>query len=172
MKKSISQKIKSRARKSLNTQLNKNPKSYVVDTSLILNKFLSKLIRQGLKGTIIIPNAVIAELENQANRGNEIGFLGLEEIANLHKLKNHYKIKIFFQGLRPQDFQIKYAKSGEIDALIRAIAVKNKAIMLTSDLVQAKSAQAYGLEVLYMKPKFRKEKKSFFSFFKKLRKKT
>jgi ATPase len=174
-RKTTSQKIKTRARKSLNKNFEKTPKIYVVDTSLIINKFLGKLIKKGLKGKIIIPNAVMAELENQANRGYEEGFLGLEEVANLHKLKNNYKLQIFFEGLRPNEMQIKFAKSGEIDALIREIALKNKAVLLTADLVQAKSAQAYGLEILYMKPYCKQEKKRFFSFlkkFSKLRKKT
>jgi len=31
--------------------------------------------------TIVIPEAVVAELEAQANQGREIGFLGLAELA-------------------------------------------------------------------------------------------
>jgi ATPase len=62
--------------------------------------------------------------------------------------------------------QIKYAKSGEIDALIRETAIKNQAILITADLVQAKSSQAYGLRVLYIKPKRKKRKKRFLLIFK------
>jgi len=59
---------------------------YLVDTSAIINKKVSKLARKGLSGTIFIPNAVIAELENLANKGQDVGFNGLEEIAKLHHL--------------------------------------------------------------------------------------
>jgi len=162
-KKSRSQKIKSRARKTLNGNLTKQKKSYVVDTSAIINKFLPNLIKKGLKGKLIIPNSVMAELENLANKGLEEGFIGLEEITNLHKQK---QVKVYFQGIRPKELHIKYAKSGEIDALIRNIAKRNKAILITADLVQAKSAQAYGIKVLFLRPRKKKEKKRKFLFWK------
>ena len=65
---------------------------------------------------------MMAELENLANKGREEGFIGLEEITDLHKQKG---INLYFQGIRPKEMHIKYAKSGEIDALIREVAKKN-----------------------------------------------
>jgi len=161
-----SQQIKSKARRNLNRKIDKKRKKYVVDTSVIINKFIPRLIERGLKGQIIIPNAVIAELENLANKGIEAGFIGLEQVASLHKIKKK-KISLVFAGQRPDMKQIKYAKSGEIDALIRGLAFKNKAILVTADLVQAKSAQAYGIKVVFLKPRYIKKKKRWFSFFKK-----
>lgn len=163
-KKTRSQEMKTRARRSLNGKLTKKVRGYVADTSAIINKFLPNLIRKGLKGRIIVPNAVMAELENLANKGKEEGFIGLEEVTKLH---NYKQIKVHFQGIRPKEFQIRYARSGEIDALIRAIARKNKAVLITADLVQAKSAQAYGLQVLFLRPKIKKIKKKGFWFWKK-----
>lgn len=164
-KQKTSHQIKNRARRTLREQgVSKEKRDYVVDTSAVINKFLPVLLKKGMAGKIIIPNAVMAELENLANKGKEEGFIGLDEIAKLHKLK---QLKIYFQGLRPSEMQIKFAKSGEIDALIRGVAIKNKAILITSDLVQAKSSQAYGIHVIYMQPRTRKEKKRrFFSWFK------
>jgi len=157
-KRTRSQEIKTRARRSLNGKISRQKRIYVVDTSAIINKFLPRLIKKGLSGRIIIPNAVMAELENLANKGQEEGFIGLEEIAKLH----HYKqTRLLFLGSRPGEMQIKYAKSGEIDALIREIARKNKAILITADLVQAKSSQAYGLQVIFLRPKIIKKKKRF-----------
>lgn len=166
-RKSRSQKIKTKARRSLSCKFTRKLKNYVIDTSVIINKFLSSLIKKGLRGKIIIPNAVMAELENLANKGREEGFIGMEQVTQLHHLKRKYQIKIFFEGIRPQPNHIKFAKSGEIDALIREIATKNHAILITADLVQAKSAQAYGLKVIFLRPKIKKRKKSFFSFFRK-----
>ncbi len=163
-KKTASQQVKQRARKSLKTKLTIQKKIYVVDTSAIINKFLPALIKKGLNGKIIIPNAVMAELENLANKGVEEGFLGLEEVANIHQYK---QVKIHFQGLRPTEMQIKYAKSGEIDALVRSIAKQNNAVLITSDLVQAKSAQAYGIQVIFLRPKIKNIKKKGFLFWKK-----
>lgn len=138
---------------------------YLVDTSAIIHKKVSKLAKQHrLKGTILIPNAAIAELENLANRGQDVGFKGLEEIAKLH----HYKsLKIKFVGPRPSEHHIKYAKSGEIDALIRGLANTYHAILITADIVQSKSAAAYGIKVLFHKVRFKKPEKKRFLFFKK-----
>ncbi|MBI2629882.1 hypothetical protein HYW76_02170 [Candidatus Pacearchaeota archaeon] len=158
-KKITSRAIKNKARRTLSNKFVKSKKSYVVDTSSIINKFLPKLIKKGLNGLLIIPNAVIAEMENMANKGREEGFIGLEEVAKLHKLKHYYPIKPYFYGNRPNEMQIKFAKSGEIDALIRSIAIEKKSDLITSDLVQAKTAQAYGLEVVYLAPKIKPEKK-------------
>jgi len=156
-----SQQIKQKARKTLNWKITSNKRDYVVDTSAIINKFLNKLLTRGLRGRLIIPNAVIAELENLANKGQEEGFTGLEEIAKLH----HYKqIKLYFSGMRPGEMQIKFARSGEIDALIREEARKIKAILITADLVQAKSSQAYGIQVVFLKPKIKQKKKRRFLF--------
>lgn len=150
--------IKSRARRTLNKRVEKINKTYVADTSAIINRFIPSLIKRGLKGKLIVPNAVMAELENLANKGQEIGFTGLEEVARFHKFDS---IKLFFQGIRPKEMHIRYAKSGEIDSLIRDIAFKNHAILITADLVQAKSAQAYGIEVIFLKPKPIKRKRRF-----------
>ncbi len=134
---------------------------YLVDTSVIAQKKLYRLFKTKIKGELLIPNAVIAELENLANRGQDIGFDGLEDIAKLHHLKSRVKIK--FIGERPTGHQIKFAKSGEIDALIRGLAYREHAVLITADKVQAKSAQAYGLKVFFIKTIF-KEKKKFSLF--------
>ena len=158
--------FKKNARKTLKSDFSQDFQSYVIDTSVVINKFLPTLIKKGLKGKIIIPNAVMAELENMANKGREEGFIGLEEVANLHKLKKLYKIQLYFYGNRPNEMQIKFAKSGEIDSLIREIARANKAIIVTSDLVQAKTSQAYGLNVLFLRVKIPEKKKPFLFFWK------
>jgi len=162
--KSRTQIIKDRARRNLNKTFEKRQKTYVTDTSAIINQFLPGLIERGLSGKLIVPNAVIAELENLANKGNEAGFIGLDQVANLHKLKKKFKIAVIFDGPRPEMKHIRFAKSGEIDALIRGLAFKHKATLITADLVQAKSAQAYGLNVLFLRPKPVEKKKKWFSF--------
>lgn len=140
---------------------NKNSR-YLVDTSVIAQRKLVRLFRKKLQGTILIPNAVIAELENLANKGNDAGFHGLEEVAKLHHLKPNVKIK--FIGLRPTGHQIRYAKSGEIDALIRELAYKHRATLITADIVQAKSAMAYNVKVFFVKTPHKKKRKKLFFF--------
>ena len=123
---------------------------YVPDTSVIIEEILSKEILEGtLSGTILIHNAVVAELEHQANTGQEIGLIGLKEIKTLRELSEQGKITLEFIGERPSAEQIKYAKKGEIDALIRKNTYDNNATLITADLVQARSAEAFGIQVKY-----------------------
>ena len=122
---------------------------YVPDTSVIIEKALTRLIKEKkIKGTLLIPKAVISELENQANTGRETGLIGLEELQPLQKIGN-----VEFIGDRPNLSQIKYAKrGGEIDAMIKDLAQEHKATLITADLVQAESAKAVGVTVIYLEP--------------------
>ncbi|MDP3917447.1 MAG: PINc/VapC family ATPase [Nanoarchaeota archaeon] len=127
-------------------------KKYVIDTSAIIEKIPSSKIKNKeiTSGVILIPHAVLAELENQANRGKEIGLIGLEEIQELRELCKT-KLSLEFVGERPSDHQIKHAKSGEIDAYIRGLAGENHATLITADVVQAESAKALGIPVDFIK---------------------
>ncbi len=142
-------------------------KSYVLDTSVIIEKAISKMINEKkLSGKIIVTRATLAELENQANEGQEIGFIGLEEIQELQKLTKQGKIQLSFLGTRPTISQIKYAKiGGEIDAVIRDIAYNEGAILITADRIQSESAKALGMEVMFLEFKFIKEKLEFEKYF-------
>ena len=94
--------------------------NYVPDTSVIIAEILSKEVKEGeLKGRVLIPNSVVAELEHQANTGQEVGLIGLKELKTLRELSEEKKIELEYIGERPSAEQIKYAKKGEIDALIR-----------------------------------------------------
>ena len=132
---------------------------YVVDTSVIIEKIVSKLVKKKeIEGTIVVPNAVVAELEAQANRGLEIGLIGLEELEELQNLHKENIIEIKFVGARPTPSQIAYAKSGEIDALIREIAYNENATLITADRVQKLSAKVFGINVKFIETRALKTK--------------
>ena len=95
---------------------------------------------------------MIAELEAQANQGREIGFSGLTELQALCKLAEEGTIELKFVGVRPTLEQVKLASGGEIDALIRNVAIEHSARFITSDIVQAEVARAKGLDVICLKP--------------------
>ncbi|MGA2919125.1 PINc/VapC family ATPase [Methanoregula sp.] len=126
----------------------------VPDTSVLIDGRITSMIKAGeYKGaTIIVPEAVIAELEAQANNGREIGFAGLNELQQLCKMAEEKTIELKFSGIRPSLEQVKLASGGEIDAMIRGIAIENSARFITSDNVQAEVARAKGLDVIYLKP--------------------
>jgi ATPase len=141
-------------------------KTYVPDTSAIIEGVISELIEKSeISGAIIIANAVVSELEAQANRRKEIGFLGLDELKKLQEFKKEGKIELRFVGPRPTPDQIKYAKSGEIDAMIRQIAYEESSTLITADIVQAESARVYGLEVKFIEQVPLKEKLSIEKYF-------
>ncbi|HJJ54932.1 MAG TPA: ATPase, T2SS/T4P/T4SS family, partial [Methanocorpusculum sp.] len=62
------------------------------------------------------------------------------------------KIVLQYYGVRPNLDQVKLASGGEIDALIRQVAIDKHAVFLTSDYVQSQVAKAKGLEVVFLKP--------------------
>ena len=142
-------------------------KKYVVDTSVVVERAVTKLFKnKKISGNIIVPRAVLAELEHQANTGQEIGFLGLEELQALQKLHSEEKIKLSFAGDRPNLYQKAYAKDGgEVDALIRDIAYNESAVLVTADKVQSESAKALGIEVQYYHRQEMKDKLGIEEFF-------
>ncbi len=110
----------------------------VPDTSVIVDGRITKIVLQDeFQGCeVIIPEAVVSELENQANKGRETGFNGLDELKNLQGLYNEGKIDLLYVGKRPTLEQISMARGGEIDAMIRDTAQDNDATLITSDKVQ------------------------------------
>jgi len=121
----------------------------VPDTSVVIEGLLSKMIeKKELKiSTLLIHEAVLAELESQANKNRGTGFMGLQEIEKLRELSKKSRFKIEYKGNRPGDFEIKFAKSGEIDSLIRLLAQTENATLITADIVQATVARAKGIPV-------------------------
>lgn len=125
----------------------------VPDTSVIVDGRITKIVQEEeFKGCeVVIPEAVVSELENQANRGRETGFNGLEELKNLQELYTEGIIDLIYIGKRPTLEQISLARGGEIDAMIRDTAQKTESTLITSDRVQMEVAKAQGLDVIYLK---------------------
>lgn len=106
---------------------------------------------------IIVPNAVVAELEAQANRGHESGLTGLDELAKLQDFAKAERVTLRFIGDRPSLEAIELARSGEIDAMIRLVAQSEKGRLVTSDRIQAAVAGATGIDYQYIRPFTKKE---------------
>ncbi|MBI2077174.1 MAG: Flp pilus assembly complex ATPase component TadA [Euryarchaeota archaeon] len=126
----------------------------VPDTSVIVDGRITRFVESGeLEGAeIVVAEAVVAELEAQANRGHESGLAGLDELARLQDLAKAGRVRVIFQGQRPTAEQIELARSGAVDALIRKVAAEAKGQLLTSDRVQAAVAGATGIDYRYMRP--------------------
>ncbi|HWP78286.1 MAG: PINc/VapC family ATPase [Thermoproteota archaeon] len=125
----------------------------VVDTSVIISGYLTKQIEsKSLQNIeVIIPVAVLDELQSQASQGKEQGFVGLEEIKKINKICHENNITLQFVGQRPSLEDIRLAKHGRIDAIIKDVAKQNDAILYTADYVQGLTAEAEGLSVNYQR---------------------
>ncbi|MFH0711365.1 MAG: PINc/VapC family ATPase [Candidatus Aenigmatarchaeota archaeon] len=139
----------------------------VTDTSIIIDGKLSELLEKGkLKDTeIIVPLAVLDELQSQASKGREIGFVGLEELKKIRKMADEKGIKIRFTGERPSMDDIRLAKSGRIDALIRDVAKVENATLMTADYVQALVGEAEGVSVQHIAAEIKTTGLAFEKFF-------
>lgn len=126
-----------------------NNRSLALDTSVLAEGIVTEYLKEKkiLATHIIIPKAVLNELEHQANQGKETGFIGLEQVQYLTE---HPDIEVEFSGSRvgPQD--IKFAGSGAIDNIIRETAREYDATLMTADRVQALVAKAMGIDVLFV----------------------
>ncbi len=122
--------------------------SIVPDTSVLVDGKISKLAEEGeITEEVIIPEFVVDEIENQANKGLEIGHIGIEEIRKLREIGEEKGFEVNFTGRRPNMEEINLAKSGRIDALIRDVAEEMGATLYTGDIVQSKVAEAKGIDV-------------------------
>ena len=138
------------------------------DSSIIINGKMSSLVETGeIKGDveIVIPLIVVEELQSQASKGRETGFLGLKELKKLRVLCEEKGIPIKIVGERPSLDDIRLARSGRIDALILDLAKKEDCILYTSDYVQALTAEADGTKVKYLPAEGKLEKLVFEKFF-------
>ena len=124
----------------------------VPDTSVLIDGRVTRLLKEGRWDDVdvLIPEAVVAELEAQAHRGMETGYDGLEEIRALAS-KPVKRMRMRFAGARPTYDQVRLADGGEIDAVVRDLALQEGALLVTSDWIQARLAEAKGVQVEYLR---------------------
>lgn len=139
----------------------------ICDTSIIVDGKISQMVESGeLKNVeIIIPLAVLDELQAQASKGKEPGFVGLEELKRLREICDKKNIKIRFTGDRPSIEDIKLARSGRIDALIRDVAKLENGELITADYVQALVAEVEGVKVRHIRAEIKTTGLKFEKYF-------
>ncbi len=126
--------------------------TYIPDTSVIVDGRFCKFLKERTPADVIVPESLLSEIEHQANEGKSVGFTGLEELKQLRKMCDEGSISLSFSGKRPSEWQIKRAKSGEIDEMIRQSALETNSILVTGDFVQKSIAEVKGIKVLYLEP--------------------
>ncbi len=139
----------------------------VLDTSVIINGLLTAQVESGniRNSEIIIPQAVVDELQSQASQKKEQGFAGLKEIKNLKNLSKNFGLEISIQGNHPSTEDIRMAGKGKIDSIIKDIAKQNQATLYTSDNVQHLVAQTEGITSVFLQPTLKEEDLKFLKYF-------
>jgi ATPase len=126
----------------------------VPDTSVIIDGRITERVEDGefAGASVVVPEAVVSELEAQANGGRDTGWEGLAELERLLALDDAGDIDLEYVGRRPDAVEKRDAHEGDIDALIRDVAMERGGTLVTSDDVQAAVARAQGGEVLELEP--------------------
>jgi len=126
----------------------------VPDTSAIIDGRVSERIddESYAGATILVPEAVVGELESQANAGYDSGWNGLEELQRLTDCAEAGAIELSYVGRRASGVEQAGASEGDVDAVIRDVAEDNGATLLSSDRVQSAVGRAKGLAVEYVEP--------------------
>ncbi|PSP97468.1 ATPase [Halobacteriales archaeon QS_4_70_19] len=128
----------------------------VPDTSAVVDGRVSEFHERGEPvETVYVPEAVVSELESQANAGFDTGWDGLAELQRLADLADADELAVEYVGERPTSDEIGGAREGDVDAVIRDIAQEYDATLLTSDAVQAEVARAKGIAVEYVEAETR-----------------
>ncbi|MFM5881840.1 ATPase, PilT family [Methanobrevibacter gottschalkii] len=142
-------------------------KCIIPDTSAVIIGAITELLEKEDIDypEIIVPEAVVCELEHQANANRSEGQKGLRELQKLQELQCDGELSVSFKGKRPTNYDIKYAKSGEIDSIIRDLARSEMGTLLTNDKVQAETAKAQGIPVYYFKQEYKEITLSIEKFF-------
>jgi ATPase len=137
----------------------------VVDTSIIIDRKVPEIIETEKPEELFVPYVVLDELQAQASKGRDEGYLGLDELKEVRKICDRLQIKLSFVGERPSMEDIKLSSSGRLDALIRDVARKNDATLITADYVQALVGEAEGVKTKYIPKKPKRRKLGFKRFF-------
>ncbi len=125
----------------------------VTDTSVIINGQLIAQVESGSirNSEIIIPQAVVDELQSQASMNREQGFEGLKKMQRLADISGSYGLQVATRGDHPSGDDIVLAAGGRIDALVIDMARDSGATLYTSDRVQHLVARAQGIQTVLLR---------------------
>ncbi|MGC8961616.1 MAG: PIN domain-containing protein, partial [Candidatus Bathyarchaeia archaeon] len=137
----------------------------VPDTSVIIEGYISRSLAHRKDVELVIPYAVVDELQAQASKGRELGWIGLNELTKMRKICEKNGISIRFVGERPKLEDVRLATSGRIDSLIIEVAKEVGGTLYTADQIQSKVALIQGVPTKLIKQRRKRKVLSFESFF-------
>lgn len=123
-----------------------------MDKSALISGAASRLISEGkIAGRIVLHRAIIENIESRARNGDETGLNALRSLAEASKGAN---CKIEFAGVQSQ--------SSDIRVDVRELAYMMGAVLITSDLLQAKISESIGIKTIYQRPACKLKLSEFF----------
>jgi ATPase len=120
---------------------------YVVDVDSVLDGSIRAMVERGeIRGKIVILKSLVEYFHKEASSGRSLGYTGLEELRRLLELQNPgVEVSVVEDEKRsPKDYDVYVVKTA-----IRDYAWRVGATLVTSDSVQASTAGALGLPVIY-----------------------
>ncbi len=138
----------------------------VVDTSVVINGQLESLISVGeLRGCeIVIPQAVIDELYDQAAMHHQYGRDGLDMLARLYKNAKEDGTNITIHGNHAAE-NPDVASPVRVGSIVNDAAKRLRATLYTSDRLQHAVAQAQGIETTLLSTEIKAEELEFHQYF-------
>ncbi|MEM3979939.1 MAG: ATPase, partial [Ignisphaera sp.] len=123
---------------------------YVPDTTVIIERTLSKIIKDGLiRGKIVIPKEYLTFFESRALQGSALGLLCLQEISeivDLARKKEDLDIMILESGHKEAYIN----DLGYLDHIAREIAKKLGGKLLTHNSIQRMICNSMDVNVLLL----------------------
>lgn len=125
----------------------------VADTSVVINGQLASQIESGSMRSVelIVPQAVVDELQSQASSGRGQGFVGLQRLDRLREIAGQFGLEVSQRGQHVSSADIDLAGSGRIDAIITDVARDEGATLYTSDKVQHLAAKSQGIPAVFLR---------------------
>jgi len=118
----------------------------VPDTSILIDGKMTELAEEGeIEGKVIIPEFVVDESKTRQTKAWKL-VTQVSKNQKLRELGEQKGFEVSFKGRKPTEEEIGLAKSGRIDALIRDLAEEIDGKLYTGDIVQAKIAEAKGID--------------------------
>ncbi len=120
---------------------------YVVDVDSVLDGSIRAMVERGeIRGKVVILKSLVEYFHREASSGRSLGYTGLEELRRLLELQNpDVGVSVVEDEKRsPKDYDVYVVKTA-----IRDYAWRVGATLVTSDSVQASTAGALGLPVIY-----------------------
>jgi ATPase len=120
---------------------------YVIDTSALIARGADRVLDAADGGTIelIVPAAVVHELEEEAKADHPSGWVGLEEVKRLVALQNEGRLALKLSSGEQLHGRIGRTQS---DRAARQLAKDEKAALITASRVQEALAQALQISVV------------------------